>query len=196
MSYRATEKHYHPCELQHHLLTTITSVYESELPLVNADEYQEDSICVRPQPLAHTTDSDSDDSDTDFTASSPRKSKKYSEKKSYRSHSSSSSSARQSSFMVPEKVKQQGDLAIHDLLDRLHNRQGSFGMLSTTHYDRDGVYNVQDDEGSDNNGERGGEEGEVKVLVHHQGLAPELLRETLGPHTIRQHHGNANLRHD
>lgn len=79
-------------------------------------------------------------------------------------------------------------------------------MLSTTHYSNNGygAHRDDDDDNNDNNGTEndGGDNDEDDEdeerpfrAVHHQGLSPELRREALGPHALRQHHGNANLRH-
>lgn len=77
-------------------------------------------------------------------------------------------------------------------------RQDSFGMLSTTHYSDNGYgahHDDEDEEGEVDEDDSGDGEWALRT-VHHQGLAPELLKETLGPRALRQHHGNANLRHD
>lgn len=198
--------HYHPCEVQHlphtnsvdFAVSSSTAVlYESKIPS-SADQ----ETFETPLPLVHTTDSDSDSttSSTSSSSSSTRKTSKH--HKHHRSHHSSSSSS-SASFVVPENVKRQGDIAINDILSRLQKRQDSFAVLSTTYYSNNG-YGAHHDDDDDNDGtENDGryndeddedEEGAFRA-VHHQGLSPELKRETLGPRALRQHHGNANLRH-
>ncbi|KAG9069829.1 hypothetical protein KI688_009154 [Linnemannia hyalina] len=197
--------HYHPCEVQHlphtnsadvAVSSNTTVLYESEFPS-SADQ----DTCETPLPLAHTPDSDSDSTTSSRSSSSSSTRKTSKHHKHRRSHHSSSSSM-SASFVVPGNVKRQGDIAINNILSRLQKRQGAFAILSTTlysnngydeHYDDDGNDSTEND-GGDNNEEGEDEEGAFRA-VHHQGLSPELLRETLGPHALRQHHGNANLRH-
>ncbi|KAG0322558.1 hypothetical protein BGZ97_005802 [Linnemannia gamsii] len=200
MSYStAAVAHYHICELQHlpHNNNTdyvesssTTTLYESEIP---SDSSANQDPGETPLPLAHTTDSESDSTTSSSTSSSTSRKSSKKHHKHRRSHHSSSSS---NSFVVPENVKRQGDIAIHDILERLQMRQDSFGMLSTTHYNDNGygAHRDDDEDGEQDEVEEDDEEGALRT-VHHQGLAPELLKETLGPRALRQHHGNANLRH-
>jgi len=89
---------------------------------------------------------------------------------------------------VPKNVKRQGDIAIHDILDRLHRRQNEFGLLATATANNNNI----DDDAQEQQPLRA---AVVVVVVHHQGMTAELRREILGPHVIRQRHGNANLHH-
>ncbi|KAG0298750.1 hypothetical protein BGZ96_007625 [Linnemannia gamsii] len=204
MSYEtAAVAHYHPCELQHlphnstdyGVSSNTATLYESEIPFSSSSVDQ--VSCETPLPLIHTTDSDSD-SDSTASSSSSSSSRKSSKKhhKHRRSHHSSSSS-RANSLVVPEKVRRQGDVAINDILERLQERQASFGKLSTTHYSDNGygAHRDDDDEDDDEDEDNNDDGEEALRTVHHDGLAPELLKETLGPCALRQHHGNANLRH-
>ncbi|KAF9297870.1 hypothetical protein BGZ88_008725 [Linnemannia elongata] len=197
--------HFHPCELQHPAHTNsvdfvvssnTTVLYESEIP-----SFANQDSCETPLPLAHTPDSDSD-STTSSTSSSSSSTRKTSKHHKHRQSHHSSSSSNSGSFVVPGNVKRQGDVAINDILSRLQKRQDSFAM-STTNYSNNGhdahIDDNDDNDGKENYGSENDEDDEDEErafrVVHHQGLSPELRRETLGPHALRQHHGNANLRH-
>ncbi|KAF9138617.1 hypothetical protein BG015_002324 [Linnemannia schmuckeri] len=209
MSYTTSAvTHYHPCEVQHipHnnnnadyvVSSNNTILYEPEIP-----SSTDQASCETPLPLSFTADSDSDSTTSSSTSSSRKTSKKHHKRRRSHRSSSSSSSSRANSLMVPENVKRQGDIAIHDILAGLQKRQDSFGMLSTTHYNNDGYGAHYDDDNNDDNGndcdaksfEDGEDDDGTFRTVHHQGLTPELRREMLGPHGLRQHHGCANLRH-
>ncbi|KAF8948329.1 hypothetical protein BGZ47_005454 [Haplosporangium gracile] len=196
--------HYHPCEVQdlpynHYsnadyvVSSNNTILYESEI-FPSTDQ----ASCETSLPIPYTADSDSNSTTSSSISSSRKTSKKHHKHRWSHHSSSSSSSSKANSLVVPESVKRQGDIAIHDILARLQKRQDSFGMLSTTHYNNDDYGAYHDDNNNDDNDngfEDNENDDEAFRAVHHQGLAPELRRETLGLYALRQHHGNANLHH-
>ncbi|KAI8599214.1 hypothetical protein EDD21DRAFT_380442 [Dissophora ornata] len=77
------------------------------------------------------------------------------------------------SLKVSPEFQKQGEDTIREILDRLQKRQDEFGPIPS-------IPEPQD----------------VQRSVHTQKLNPELLEKTINPHTLRQHHGDANLRHE